>query len=234
MRTIFVLCFIILSSPALAQFKTESEAGVVITGGNAKTQSYNVQNKSEYSAAMNVYKITGSYLAAKQRDVESAEKWNLGLRYERELSSKVNGFVSQSVDGDKFAGILQRYNSDLGAKYYLQKSENGMIWFVEVGYRFTRQHSTNDVTDDYQKGRLYTEIERQWALTTSTKFWVEYLPNFTFSEGWLLNAEASVSSALSSIFSVKTAYLVNYNNSPSVSTAGRTDTTFTTSLVARF
>ena len=223
-----------LNGVAFAEFKNQSEAGVVLTGGNAKTQSWNIQSTSHYKLDKNAFRLKGSYLAAKQRDVESAEKWNLELRYERELDADLNGFLAQSVDGDKFAGILQRYNTDLGAKYFLIKKENDLNWLVEAGYRFTHEHNTSGVIQDFQKARVYTEVEKYWAATTSTKFSAEYIPNFTFADGWLLNSEASVTSALSTTLSVKTSYLINYNNSPSVLTAGRTDTTFTTSLVAKF
>lgn len=230
------LAFLILmiSGSVHAQLSNESEAGVVITGGNTDTQSWNVKDTTKYSLEKNLFKFNGSYLAAKQNDQENAQKWSLGLRYEREISIDVSGFAAQTVEGDKYAGILQRYNSDLGVKHFIFKRDKDLNWTVEAGYRFTHEHTTLETVKDYQKARLYSEVEKYWAETTSTKLWVEYLPNFTESEGWLFNSEASVSSALSSVFSVKTAYLLNYNNAPANPLARKTDTSFTTALVAKF
>lgn len=234
MKSLILTAALVFLPAVHADFSNESEAGIVLTGGNSDTQSWHAQDTSQYAFDKNSLRFNGNYLAAKQNDLESAQKWSLGLRFERELAEKVSSFVAQSAEGDKFAGVLQRYNSDIGAKFFLAKREKDFTWDVEAGYRFTHEHTTNALLKDYQKGRIYSEAEKYWAATTSTKLWVEYLPNFTFARGWLFNAEASVSSALNSVFSVKTAYLLNYNNSPASPLARKTDTSFTTSLVAKF
>jgi len=233
---LYLAAFALFAAGAFAadEFKNDSEAGVVITSGNTKTQSWHLKDGSQYVFDANTMRFDGDYLSARQNGIESAETWSAGLRYERQLEEMLSGFVSQSVEGDKFSGFLQRYNSDLGAKYFLKKKDKDLILFVEGGYRFTHEHDTDGDLHDYQKGRAYVEAEKYWAAATSTKIWIEYLPNFTFARGWLLNGEASVSSAIGSIFSVKSAYLVKYNNSPPSPTAVPTDTTFTTSLVAKF
>lgn len=232
--TIIAVLVFLFSGAAFAEFKNESEAGVVITSGNSRTNTYNAKTITQYLFDKNTLRLEASYLQAKQSGVLSAENWLLGLRYERELSEKLSVFLGQSVESDPFAGFLQRYNSDLGAKYYLYKLEKNFVWFAEGGYRFTRENSTGGVHQNFQKARFYTEAEKFWSEATSTKLWVEYIPNFTVSQAWLLNGEASVASALNSTFSVKTAYLVRYNNRPPVAKADKTDTTFTTALVAKF
>jgi putative salt-induced outer membrane protein len=235
MRSFAITALLLLICPlANAQFKDDSEAGVVITGGNTSTQSYNFTDKTDYLLDANTFRLDGHYLAARSNGVETAENWSAGLRYERALAEMVSAFAAQDVESDKFSGYLQRYNSDLGGKYYFFKKDKDLTFFTEDGLRFTHEHDTNADLHDYLKGRVYLEAEKYWAPTTSTKLWVEYLPNFSFGRGWLLNSEASVSSALSSVFSIKTAYLVKYNNAPPTPTAVPTDTQFTTSLVAKF
>ena len=233
-RTIFNLMLVSLPIAAHAEWKNESQAGIVITGGNSRTQSLNLKSESQYSFTKNTFRFDANYLQAKQSGVKSAESWMLGLRYERAFRETLSGFLAQSVEGDRFAGILQRYNTDVGAKQYLYKRPKDFEWFLEGGYRFTSEHSSDGIKQNFQKGRLYTEAEKFWASATSTKLWLEYIPNFTRSQAWLFNGEVSASSALNSIFSVKTAYLVKYNNEPPVASAMKTDTAFTTSLVAKF
>jgi len=62
--------------------------------------------------------------------------------------------------------------------------------------------------------------------------WVEYLPNLDESEDYSLNGEASINAAIDNTFSVKTAYLVKYDNVPAAEY--RTDSLFSTSLIAKF
>ena len=233
MYKILLVVGLLASLPAYCEFKNESEAGVVVTTGNSKTQSYNIKQMSQYSVGKNLLRFDGKYLNAKQKGVLSAENWLLGLRFEHEISAMFSGFLAQSLESDKFAGYLQRYNTDLGGKYFLDKKEKEFVWFFEGGYRYTREHGTNDVTKKYQKARLYSEVEKYWVKTSSTKLWIEYIPNFTVNKAWQINGEASVSSALDSVFSVKSAYLVQYSNDPAPG-AVKSDSTFTMSLVAKF
>lgn len=230
-----MLNFLFLLVPFFAQadFTNDAEFGVILTSGNTKTQSFSIKDQTRYNWEKNVIQFNALGLRAENRGVLSAKNWALGLRYERELSTVWNAFASQSAEGDRFNGIRQRYNSDLGGKYYIKKAEKDFMWFAEAGYRYTKENSTAGTKNSFQKLRLYSEAEYFWSPTVSTKLWAEYLPNFTVSEGWLLNSEFSVAAALNSYFALKTAYLFRFNNLPPVA-AGKTDTALTTSLVAKF
>jgi putative salt-induced outer membrane protein YdiY len=234
MRALFLL-LALFSLRAFAEEKLtdESQAGVVITNGNSSTQTYNVASKTRYAWDKNAVELNGKYLRGSTSGTVTALNWLVGLRYERELSEVLSLFLGESAEGDQFAGVLQRYNTDAGAKYYFRKLEKDFTWFAEAGYRYTSQHDVTGLTKGYQKARLYSEAEKYWAPTTSTKLWAEYVPNFTVSQQWLLNSEASVSSSLNSVFAVKVAYGWRYNNSPPLASAQKSDTTFSTSLVAK-
>jgi len=230
MITLLALLFAL---PASAEFKNESEAGVVIANGNSHTQSYSVKSKSEVKNGPSTYSLVGNYLRASSNGVTSAESWLVGIRFEQALSDSLSAFVGQSVEGDKFAGILQRYNTDLGLKHYFYKLDKQFTWFAEGGYRFTKEHSTT-ATKNQQKARLYTEAEKYFSETVSSKLWAEYIPNFTVSQAWLFNSELSLSASINSVFAVKSAILLRYNNQPPVASAQKSDTTFTTALTAKF
>jgi putative salt-induced outer membrane protein len=229
-----VAAILLAAASAHADWKDSSEAGVVVTSGNSKTMSYNLKSSTQYLFDLNTLQLDGSYLQSRNKGVTSAQSWLIGLRFERALSNQWSAFLGQSLEGDRFSGFFQRYNTDLGAKYFLYKLDKDILWFAEAGYRFSRENSTNGTSKNAQKARLYSEAEKFWSKSTSTKLWVEYIPNFTVSQAWLLNGEASVSSALDSTFAVKSAYLVKYNNNPASSGVLKTDTVFTTSLVAKF
>ncbi|MGZ3655180.1 MAG: DUF481 domain-containing protein [Bdellovibrionota bacterium] len=234
MKLICCLLALISSSAAHADWSTDAEAGIVSTTGNSRSQSYSAKDKTTYKYDADSYVFNGSYLQSQANGTQNAQNWLVGLRYERALSEKFSLFLAQDVQGDKFAGILQRYDSDLGGKYYFVKKEKDLIAFSEAGYRYTNEHTVTGTTTGYQKARVYAEGEKYWSPTVSSKLSVEYIPNFTVSQNWLFNTEASLSAALNSTFSLKAAYLVRYNNAPPVITAVKGDTTLTTALAAKF
>jgi putative salt-induced outer membrane protein YdiY len=236
MRILLFPAFLLIFPASLnaSEVSHESEAGVVIANGNSHTESYSVKTKTEWKHGPDTYSLGGHFLRATANKVESAENWMITLRYEHAFTEPLSGFLAQSVEGDIFAGIKQRYNSDAGAKYHLFRLERDFLWFGEGGYRFTREHSTRGTKESFHKLRILTEAEKYWNEMVSTKLWVEYLPNLTKARSWLLNSELSLNAALSSIFSVKTGILLRYNNTPPVATTQKADTTFTTALVAKF
>lgn len=220
-------------SQANSPFHNESEAGVVITTGNSKSQSYNFKQMSSYEFTGNVVKFNGRYLGTQSNGLESARSWSLGLRYERILSDKLSIFASETLESDVFAGYVQRYNTDVGGKYELMKQDD-FNWFAEAGYRYTAEHRLIAPDANSHFIRLYTEANKKWNESVSTRLWVEGLPNLTTSDAYQLNTELSLSAVLTSIFSLKTAYAIKYNHLPAPGVLENTDSQFTTALVARF
>jgi len=219
----------------------ESEVALVSTGGNTETESYSAKQKTTYTQEANSYALTGRYLQTKTGGIETAKSWDAGLRYERIISAMWSAFVGYGAEADPYAGFIQRDNADIGGKYFFYKEE-GLNLFTEVGYRSTNTQfaalptATPPVAGTVTRenfGRLYVEYAQNLSESLSVKYWVEYLPNFSNSAGYLLNTEPSVSVMLTSVFSLKTAYLMKYRNEVAPG-AKNTDTTFTTSIVAKF
>jgi putative salt-induced outer membrane protein len=216
--------------------KHESEAGIVITSGNSQTQTFNLKHQTTYTCSLNTIKAFARYLTSSSNSIESARNWGLGVRYERSLSERWSAFLGQAVESDLFAGYLQRYNTDVGGKYSIiqQKEEvRELNWFVEAGYRYSRENRITPPDLNNHMLRFYTEANRVWNAAFSTKLWIEYLPNLSISADYQLNTELSLSAVLTSVFSLKTAYLLKYDGLP-VTGAKNTDAVFTTALVAKF
>ncbi len=232
-------CSAKLASAAVASavpaegFRNESEAGVVITSGNARSQNYQFKQSDVYRWESNLLKAEGRFLKSSSRGVETARFWTVGARYERELLDRFSLFAAQNIESDRFAGYLQRYNSDVGGKYFFVKEE-AFSWLGEAGYRYTAENRIDASRRNTSALRFYTEANRSWNTSVSSKLWIEYLPNLTASKEYRINAEASLSAALSDVFSVKTAYLLKFNHFPAPGATEKTDTWFTTSLVAQF
>lgn len=235
-RSLFLGLAALIALPSLsfaeATLKNESEFALVLTGGNSRTESNSLKHMTEYAWPSDLLRITGGYLRSEANDIENARKWSVGLRYERTLSESWSIFLGQSVEADPFAGYLQRYSSDLGAKYTFIK-EKELTWFGELGYRFQRENRVAPPSLNNHMARVYTEATKAWNESVSSKLWVEYLPNFSNSSDWQLNTELSVQAMMSSVFSLKTGVLVKYDGLP-VPGARNTDTVLTSALVAKY
>ncbi len=230
---VFALMATMLTSALAADFSNESEAGIAVASGNTKSKNYNVKQANAYKFDANVLKFDARFLNSYSNNDESARYIFGGLRYERELNERFSLFVAQGFESDKFAGYHLRHSSDIGVKYNIIKEET-FYWLAEAGYRYTNE-KLNDGSHKYKNSvRAYTETEKKWNPGVSTKYYLEYLPNVKEGKDYQINTELSVSAALTSIFSIKSAYLLRYDHLPAATATTKTDTLLTTALVAKF
>jgi putative salt-induced outer membrane protein len=231
----FVLMLLLLCSSFLAhaQLTNESELGIASANGNTKTQTYTAKQLNDYKWEKNVLSFKSRYLNARANGVETARYLMLGSRYEKEVSNHFGFFSGFTFEKDKFAGIDQRRSTDLGSKYRFIDSDTTKF-FSELGYRYMHEQRLDDSRVHSNYGRVYTEWEHKWNPGFSSRYWAEYLPNFTRNTDWQLNTELSVSAMMNEIFSLKTGVLVRYDHDPAPGVLYKTDTLFTTSIVAKF
>lgn len=233
MKIIFIAALLGLSGLAHAQLTNESELGIASANGNTKTQTFNAKQLNDYKWDNNVASFKARYLNAKASGVETARYFMSGLRYENQVSSHFGIFLGETFEKDKFAGIEQRFMTDLGGKYRFIESETTK-WFAELGYRYMHEERLDETFAFSNYGRLYSEWEHKWNPAFSTKYWAEILPNISEAKDWQFNTEFSLSAALNSIFSLKTGVLLRYDHAPAPGVIYKTDTLFTTALVAKF
>jgi putative salt-induced outer membrane protein len=242
---LFLLPVIVFSK---TQFGNESELSLIQTGGNSTIETYNAKTLSKWERDKRIYSFGGHYtlgysevvneVTTENEKVESARNWDVMGRYEQKLSNKLNGFTSLQYEADIFAGFKQRENFDVGTKYIIGDSGTTKS-FAEIGARYTierrlvRDADNKDVFN-FAKARLFYEIAYAKTKSLSYKFWVEYLPNFTEAEDYIITYEPSVAFVLSETFSLKTSYRAVYDNLPNVEGNKYTDYTFATSLLAKF
>lgn len=237
-RILAILTVVFAALISQAQEKSpwtnESEASIVKVDGNTTSDSYSAKQKSSYKFDLNTFTAAGRYLETKSGRTEIAKQWEASLRYERELSEKWSLFVQHGAESDTYSGYTQRDNTDIGGKYFFIKTDIE-TFLAEAGIR--NQKTMSSISDDVNhstSGRIYSEYAKKVNDTVSGKFWVEYLPNFKDSDAYLLNYEPSLSVMMNSVFSLKVSYLVKYENKTATPTEKKADTTFTTSLVAKF
>lgn len=234
MKTLIVSLCALLSMTTYASITNESELGILIAKGNSDSESWNAKETAGMTFnESNLLKFTGRYLQTKTKSIENARFWSTGLRYDRSLNERMGIFIGELLESDKYAGYNQKYNSDLGGRYSLIK-ETKLTWDIELGYRYTVENQLSGIQKKYNYGRAYTEVNKNWTESVSTKYWFEYLPNFTLGSDYQMNTELSITAALNKTFSVKTGYLLRYDNLPNTGVVAKTDTLFTTALVAKF
>ncbi len=233
MQSVLVLFLLFLSHRSLAEFTNESELGIASANGNTKSQTYNFKEAAEYKVRADVLSFKGRYLNAKANGVETARFLMTGLRYEKQVSSRFGLFTGETLERDRFAGIDVRLMTDVGGKYRFIETE-ATKFFTELGYRYMHEDRLDGSQAYSNYSRLYTEWERKWNANFSTRYWAEYLPNFSDLKDWLLNTEVSVSAMLNSVFSLKTGALLRYDHAPAPGVLYKTETLVTTALVAKF
>lgn len=231
---LIVLLAMLVSLTAFAQLKNESELSIIQSGGNAEAQTTNAKTQNTIQWEKNSIVFGGHYTYGENKDNVSVRNWDVNSRYEKEVSPKLSLLIGEIVEGNKFTSIKARYNSDLGAKYFYIKSDK-ILFFTELAYRYTIEDRYAPFENTYDnKARFYNEWDHKYSETMQYKFWLEVVPNFSESEDYLVNGEASITSILNSTFSLKVSYKGMYDNQPAFKGFKNYDFLTTTALVAKF
>jgi putative salt-induced outer membrane protein len=85
--------------------------------------------------------------------------------------------------------------------------------------------------DDYLRGRALGEYKFEFTEKTRFTQSLEYLHDFDNSENYNINSETALITALSDKLSLKTSYVVNYDNEPIPDDLEETDTTLAVTLI---
>ena len=207
-----------------------AELSYVNTGGNTDVTSLSFNNALKYLPSEKtsvLWKI--SHLQAKTEGVVTARKYSSDLRGDYKLSDKSYTYGIASWLKDKFAGLDSRYSLGAGAGYHLLNGPKHLL-DGEAGLNWSKEERTDGTDDDYPGGRLFASYGYNFNDKNKFLQTAEYLHDFDDSDNYLANSETSVISALNGNLSLKTSYVVKYDNKPA---AGKkdTDTALTVTLV---
>ncbi len=233
MRFLLSALLLLLHSPAWAKLTNESELSMVNTGGNSELQAYNALTKNKYSFTKDSILFGGHYTYGEADNMLSARNWDVNAKYELGITETFSAVLGEVVEGNRFQDVKARYNTDLGAKYFMVKNDV-QNWFFEGAYRYTSEDRYEAENVYQHKGRAYTEWGYKYSETLQWKLWLEYIPNFTDGRDWMMTGEASMTAILTSMFSLKVAYKGLYDNLPARPELKTYDYITTTSLVAKF
>jgi len=229
-----LLSLLLFTLNAQAKFASEDEVALLSTSGNTDVKTYDVKSKNSYEWGKNLLSSKGVYTYGETDGKSSAEQWNISLRYDRSYSEKMAVFIAEQIEANRFAGYARRYNSDLGLKRTLVKSDKS-TGTAELGLRYVVEEklARNLKNDEKSNARAFVEYARKLKDDLEIKVFIEYIQSFEQSEDYLVNAEPSLNVHFSKMFSLKMAYLINYDNDP-VKGNKKQDTKYTTALLATF
>lgn len=228
-----LLILLVISCQVFAKYSNESEVSSVKTGGNSEVATYLVKTDNKWAFSTSNFGVNGHYTYGEASDQVSARDWHIGPKYDHVIDSRLSYYVGELVEGYTFQGIKARYNSDAGLKYAWIKSDETNL-FTEFGYRYSIEDRYETPTLYESKLRLYNEVNQKVNANFSWKYWIEYVPNLTDTKDYLVTHEASLTSILTNMFSLKFAHRGIYDDKPAIEGNKNYDYTWTTSLVARF
>lgn len=216
----------------------ESEASIVQTSGNVKTETFSAKQKTQYKWEANTVAVSARYLEAKNGNTSIAKQWGTSGRYERAISETWSAFGQHTAESDFFAGFIQRDTSDVGAKILLKKTDQESL-SSELGFAYIENSPTGLGRTVYSPAaRFRFDYAKKLNETVTAALWAEYIPTFAEDknrgnrQNYFVNYEPSLNVMMNKILSLKVSYLVRFQYlTPQ---PRQQDNTFTTALVAKF
>jgi hypothetical protein len=212
---------------------TESEVGQALSGGNTQTKSLTGKTSSYLVILKNKYHIESSFYRQTSSGTTVAEKWDVKISYERQLSEHFSASISHLAEADRFSGLNPRYNTDIGDVYYVTNNDK-VVTSLALAYRYTHENTTEGTVNTANKIVLAFHHKKQVSEVFHYEFKSEYIPNLDISDAYIMNTEISFGANLNSNFSVKLNYTADYQNQPIISGNERLDYTQTLTLVSKF
>lgn len=232
---LLVLCALATGSHAAEKkWSDEAELSFVDTGGNTDVLSLSGKNLLKYRFTD---KLKGAWklgaLYGESDGEKNAESYFTELRLDYLFTEQFYSYAMGGWMKDEFAGIDSKYYLGPGAGYKFLTGPKHLL-LGEVGFNYVTEDYTNDTNEDYIQGRAFAKYE--YAFTEKNKFSqsLEYLYDFDDSENYNVNSETALISALSDYLSLKTSYVVKYDNKPVPETLEETDTILGVTLVVNF
>lgn len=217
----------------VGQWGDEAELSYVDTSGNSEVTTLSAKNKLTYQFSE---KITGLWkvevLNGKSDGERNAESYFSELRGDYLSTERLFYYANASWGKDSFANVDSRIMFGAGSGY---KALVGPEQFLqlEAGLTYTIEELTGDSNDEYVGGRLFGIYEYHFNEKSKFSQSLELLLDLEETRNYLINSETALITALNSVLSFKTSYVIAYDNEPADGTDD-TDTVLGVSLVANF
>ncbi len=212
----------------------QAELSFVDTGGNSDVTSLSVKNTLKYKFTEKLFsnwKVGALY--GKSGGKKNAENYFTALRLDYSITEQ---FYVSAITGwqkDEFAGIDSMYYLGPSVGYKFLTGHKHLL-LGEAGLRYVGEEYTNDTDKDYLSSRAFAKYEYPFTEKNKVSQSLEFLCDFKDSNNYNLNSETALISAFSNVFSLKTSYVIRFDNQPVPSTLKKTDTVLALTLIANF
>lgn len=230
----FFLFTAVATAEETKKLKDEAELSYVETGGNTELTSFSAKNLLTWQASDDIMlEWLLAALYGESNDDKIAERYATDLKFQYSFTERLYALVHGGWAKDEFAGIENRYYVGPALGLQVLTGPTHLLQ-TEAGVDYVKEEYTDDSDDDFPRGRLFAKYE--FVLTEKTRFSQsgEYLHDFEDGDQYQVNSETAVITALSDALSLKTSYVVAYDNDPIPEDLEKTDTMLAVTLVVNF
>ena len=232
-----LLCIIVLvteSHAAEKKWSDEAELAFVDTSGNTEITTLSANNLLKYKFSEELLgEWKAGALYGKTDGVKTAESYFSVLRLDYLFTNRLYSFAMAGWSKDEFAGIDSRYYAGPGVGYKFLIGPKH-FFLNELSINYVHEEYTNDTDEDYMMGRAFAKYE--YAFTEKNRFSqsVEFQYDLEDGDNYIVISETALKSALNNYLSLKTSYVVKYDNEPVPATLKETDSVLSVTLVVNF
>jgi putative salt-induced outer membrane protein len=235
------------------EFVTHTELGYISTGGNTKTQTFNLDSKIKKNWDRHYLGLLLDAQYATDNDVESKNKFFTELSYDYALTPRFAFNYLAGYKRDKFSAYDYQFYTGPGAKYKAIKNEKhnlsleGSVLY-SLDQRMDETYTSAGVKVNYPKtsgidptktktygSHEYASLRAKaiytWQMLENLKFDQEasYRVDAENVQNYFIYSKTGFSSKISDMFSAGISYKVDYVNH--AGDKKRTDTTFTVGII---
>jgi putative salt-induced outer membrane protein len=210
----------------------KAQVSYLSANGNTKSSTLGASNEFEYKWTHLSMGLNAGGLGTQSQHVITAEQYYANEKLAVNLTARNYAFERAGWDKSRFSGIANRVDSSLGlGRELLKTSRNDLI--LELGGGFVNEQRIASERQSFASGRAYGKYVHTISPTGNFSQDAEYLHNFKRSQGYRVNTETALVSAMSTHMSLKVSYVVKYLNEPAPG-FGKTDTMTAAALIFNY
>jgi putative salt-induced outer membrane protein YdiY len=222
------------------QWRYLFSAGGNATSGNSETTAVNASGEAARVTEDDKLTVHGSLNYGRVDGAKSAQRYELGSQYNRDIS--VNSFKFGSADmlWDRPSNIAHRYSIAGGFGRHLLRSDDNSV-DISLGLGYTQDayvlstEVLGETRTEYGRTELVLAEESSHKLTDTTKLRQKVIlfPNLTDRGSYRASLDTGLSVAMTPKLNLTAGFTYRYNTDPGVGLK-RIDTAFVTGVSLRF
>jgi len=224
-QTVLALCVSamivgLLQGPVQAQeaaperpTKFSGDFSYVSTGGNSDAQTLAGAEKLEHKTTAWLFTQRGAAVWGTSNGIESANRYLVELRADRELSKRVAIYGLLGWTRDPFAAVNRRFDEGVGLVAHVILPTPHTL-DVQAGGGMAQRKTTLDENEEFATGRVAGYYKYEFRPKTYFETENVYLHNFDKPDDYEVQSRLAVVAALANSIGVKMGYSYRYRNQP--------------------